>query len=73
MDCKIIMLNYNVIFALCRITELKHTCVKRCKAKKYGAKLYSRPSTLKSTRGECPHCPYGVGAYDIHQTYSIHH
>jgi len=42
---------------------VKHTCVKRCKAKKYWGETILSPQYLDKYWGECPHCPYGVGAY----------
>jgi len=61
------MLNYNVTFALCRITliDLKHTCVKRCKAKKYWGETILSPQYLQKYWGKCPRCPYRVRACDV--------
>ena len=56
------MLNYNVTFALCRITLIK-TYLKRCKTKKYWGETILSPQYLEKYWGECPHCPYRVGAY----------
>jgi len=39
---------------------------KRCKAKKYWGETVLSPQYLEKYWGECPHCPYGVGAYDPH-------
>jgi len=44
---------------------LKHACVKRCKAKKYWGETILSSQYLEKYWGECPHCPYGVGAQQL--------
>jgi len=66
MDYKIMMLNYNVTFALCRIKFTliaTYFALNNARPKSTGAKLFCRRSTLKSTGANDPHCPYGVSAY----------
>jgi len=50
---------------------LKHACVKRCKAKKYWGETILLSQYLEKCWGECPHCPYGVGAYGAQQLPNI--
>ena len=42
---------------------VKHTCIKRDKAKKYWGETTLSPQYLEKYWGNSPHCPYRVGAY----------
>ena len=41
---------------------VKHTCIKRCKAKKYWGRNYTLDPVPWEVLGRMTHCPYGVGA-----------
>jgi len=43
---------------------VKRTCVKQRKAKKYWGETILSPQYLEKYWSECPHCPYGVVAYE---------